>query len=219
MTEAAVLICDVQELMRAGLRTVVDSQADLTVVGEAGDGETAVAQALALRPDLVLMEARLPRLDGISATAQLRTALPDTRVLVLTACDRDEYAYAALRAGAGGFLLKDTPAAEMLVAVRGVMRGDTMVAPSVTRRLIDRYVTGAVVPVADARLDVLTDREREVLGLVGRGLNNVEIAGKLFLGETTVKTHVARILGKLHLRDRIQAVVLAYESGLVRPGG
>ncbi|MFJ8142945.1 response regulator [Streptomyces sp. NPDC096013] len=215
----SVLICDAQELMRAGLRTLVDGQPDLTVVGEAGDGETAVAQALLLRPGLVLMEARLPRLDGIAATAKLRAALPETRVLVLTACDRDEYAYAALRAGASGFLVKDAPAAEMLVAVRGVLRGDTMVAPSVTRRLIDRYVTGAVTPVADARLDVLTDREREVLGLVGRGLNNAEIADKLFLGETTVKTHVARILAKLHIRDRIQAVVLAYESGLVRPGG
>lgn len=217
--EIGVLICDAQELMRAGLRMVVGSQTDLTVVGEAGDGETAVAQALTLRPDLVLMEARLPRLDGISATAKVRAALPETRVLVLTACDRDEYAYAALRAGASGFLVKDAPAAEMLVAVRGVLRGDTMVSPSVTRRLIDRYVTGVVAPVADARLDVLTDREREVLGLVGRGLNNAEIAGKLFLGETTVKTHVARILAKLHIRDRIQAVVLAYESGLVRPGG
>jgi DNA-binding NarL/FixJ family response regulator len=198
---------------------VVDSQADLTVVGEAGDGETAVAQALALRPDLVLMEARLPRLDGISATAQLRTALPDTRVLVLTACDRDEYAYAALRAGAGGFLVKNASAAEILVGIRGVLRGDTMIAPSVARRLIDRYVMGAAPPLADARLDTLTHREREVLGLVGRGLNNGEIAEKLFLGETTVKTHVGRILAKLHIRDRIQAVVLAYESGLVRPGG
>ncbi|WP_405826541.1 response regulator transcription factor [Streptomyces sp. NBC_01390] len=215
----AVLICDTQELTRAGLRMLVGGQPDLTVVGEAGDGETAVALALTLRPDLVLMEARLPGLDGISATEQLLAALPDTRVLVLTACDRDEYAYAALRAGASGFLVKDTTAAEMLVAVRGVLRGDTMVAPSVTRRLIDRYVTGVVTPVADARLDVLTDREREVLGLVGRGLNNGEIAGKLFLGESTVKTHVARILAKLQLRDRIEAVVLAYESGLVHPGG
>lgn len=219
MTEAGVLVCDAQELMRAGLRMVVDSQPDLTVVGEAGDGETAVAQALTLRPDLVLMDVRLPRLDGISATAQLRAALPDTRVLVLTACDRDEYAYAALRAGASGFLVKDTPTAELLVAVRGVLRGDAVIAPSVTRRLIDRYVTGAVAPLTDQRLDVLSDREREVLSLVARGLNNAEIAGKLFLGETTVKTHVARILAKLHVRDRIEAVVMAYESGLVRPGG
>ncbi|MEU1932791.1 response regulator [Streptomyces coeruleorubidus] len=219
MAEAGVLICDDQELMRVGLRMVVDSQSDLTVVGEAGDGEEAVAKALTLRPDLILMDVRLPRLDGISATAQVRAALPQAKVVVITACDRDEYAYAALRAGAGGFLVKDTPAAEMLVAVRGVLRGDTMLAPSVTRRLIDRYVTGAVAPLTDKRLDILTDREREVLSLVARGLNNTEIAEKLFLGETTVKTHVARILTKLHIRDRIEAVVLAYESGLVRPGG
>ncbi|MFE9679522.1 response regulator [Streptomyces sp. NPDC006259] len=219
MTEASVLIWDEQELMRVGLRMVVDSQADLTVVGEAGDGEAGLTQALTLRPDLVLMDVRLPRLDGISAIAQLHAVLPGTRVLVITACDRDEYAYAALRAGASGFVVKDVPAAEMLVAIRGVLRGDAMIAPSVTRRLIDRYVTGAVAPLTDARLDVLTDREREVLGLIARGLNNVEIAEKLFLGETTVKTHVARILTKLHIRDRVEAVVLAYESGLVRPGG
>ncbi|MFF1308342.1 response regulator [Streptomyces sp. NPDC058307] len=219
MAEAGVLICDDQELMRVGLRMVVDSQPDLTVVGEAGDGETAVAQARALRPDLVLMAVRLPGLDGISATAQVRAALPRTQVLVTTSCDRDEYAYAALRAGASGFLVKDTPTAEMLVAIRGVLRGDAVIAPSVTRRLIDRFITGAVAPLTDERLDVLTDREREVLALVARGLNNTEIAEKLFLGETTVKTHVARILNKLHLRDRIEAVVTAYESGLVRPGG
>ncbi|CAM5261273.1 DNA-binding response regulator OS=Streptomyces alboniger OX=132473 GN=CP975_06450 PE=4 SV=1 [Streptomyces alboniger] len=219
MAEAGVLICDDQELMRVGLRMVVNSQSDLTVVGEAGDGETAVAKALTLCPDLVLMDVRLPHLDGISATAQVRAALPRTQVLIITACDRDEYAYAALRAGASGFLVKDTPAAEMLVAIRGVLRGDTMIAPSVTRRLIDRYVTGAVAPLTDKRLDILTNREREVLALVARGLNNTEIAEKLFLGETTVKTHVARVLTKLHIRDRIEAVVLAYESGLVRPGG
>ncbi|MFE1833428.1 response regulator [Streptomyces sviceus] len=219
MTEARVLICDAQELMRSGLRMVVDGQPDLTVVGEAGDGCTAVEQALALRPDLVLMEVRLPQLDGITAAEQIRTALPGTHVLILTMCDRDEYAYAALRAGASGFLVKDAPAAELLVALRSVLRGDKVIAPSVTRRLIDRYVTGAAAPLADARLDVLSDREREVLSLVARGLNNAEIAGKLFLGETTVKTHVARILTKLRLRDRIQAVVMAYESGLVRPGG
>ncbi|MEH0579227.1 response regulator transcription factor [Streptomyces sp. NBC_00377] len=217
--KASVLICDDQELMRAGLRMVVDGQPDLTVVGEAGDGETAVAQALTLRPDLVLMEVRLPCLDGISATEQVRAALPRTQVLALTMCDRDEYVYASLRAGASGFLVKDAPTAELLVAIRSVLRGDKVIAPSVTRRLIDRYITGALAPLTDATLDVLSDREREVLSLVARGLNNAEIAGKLFLGETTVKTHVARILTKLRLRDRIQAVVMAYESGLVRPGG
>ncbi|MFJ6728453.1 response regulator [Streptomyces sp. NPDC091281] len=219
MTEAGVLICDDQELTRAGLRGVVDSQTDLTVLGEAEDGETAVAQARALSPDLVLMEARLPCLDGISATARLRTELPGTPVVVLTSCDRDEYAYAALRAGARGFLVKDASAAEILVAVRGVLRGDTVIAPSVARRLVDRYVTGTAAPLPDTRLDLLTDREREVLELVGRGLTNAEIAGRLFLGETTVKTHVSRIRTKLDIRDRIQAVVMAYESGLVRPGG
>lgn len=213
------LICDGQELMRTGLRIVVDGQSDLTVVGEAEDGEAAVVQALTLRPDLVLMEVRLRLLDGISATAQVRAALPGTHVLVLATCDSDEHVYAALRAGASGFLVKDMTAAEVVAAIRGVLRGDKVIAPSVTRRLIDRYVLGAVGPLTSARLDVLSDREREVLGLVARGLNNAEIAGKLFLGETTVKTHIARILTKLHIRDRIQAVVLAYESGLVRPGG
>ncbi|TDC65955.1 response regulator transcription factor [Micromonospora sp. KC207] len=219
MTAASVLICDDQELIRVGLRMVVDSQPDLTVVGEAADGEAAVAKAVALRPDLVLMDVRMPRLDGVAATERVCAELPGTRVLVITTFDLDEYAYAALRAGASGFLVKDAPADEMLVAMRGVLRGDAMVAPSVTRRLLDRYVTGVAAPIADPRLDALTDREREVLGLLARGLSNAEIAGKLFLGETTVKTHVARVLAKLHIRDRVHAVVVAYETGLVRPGG
>ncbi|BCB77373.1 response regulator transcription factor [Phytohabitans flavus] len=220
MTTAAatVLICDDQELVRVGLRMIVDSQPDLTVVGEAADGEAAIARALELKPDLVLMDVRMPKLDGVAATERVCAALPDTRVLVITTFDLDEYAYAALRAGASGFLLKDSPAAEMLVAMRGVLRGDAMVGPSVTRRLLDRYVTGVAPLEADPRLAALTDREREVLGLVARGLSNAEIAAKLFLGETTVKTHVARILAKLHIRDRVHAVVLAYETGLVRPG-
>jgi DNA-binding NarL/FixJ family response regulator len=216
---ASVLICDDQELMRVGLRMIVDSQPDLAVVGEAADGAAAVALAVERKPDLVLMDVRMPRLDGVAATERICAALPATRVLVITTFDLDEYAYAALRAGASGFLVKDAPAAEMLVAMRGVLRGDAMVAPSVTRRLLDRYVTGAAPPEADPRLDTLTDREREVLGLVARGLSNAEIAAKLFLGETTVKTHVARILAKLQIRDRVHAVVVAYETGLVRPGG
>jgi DNA-binding NarL/FixJ family response regulator len=216
---AGVLICDDQELMRVGLRMIVDSQPDLTVVAEAADGEAAVARAQEHHPDLVLMDVRMPRLDGVAATGRICAALPATRVLVVTTFDLDEYAFAALRAGASGFLVKDAPAAEMLVAMRGVLRGDSMVAPSVTRRLLDRYVTGIAPPEADSRLASLTDREREVLSLVARGLSNAEIAAKLFLGETTVKTHVARILAKLHIRDRVHAVVLAYETGLVRPGG
>jgi len=215
---ARVLICDDQEMMRVGLRMVVDSQPDLTVVAEAADGHRAIAAAVEHRPDVILLDVRMPGLDGVTAAGRIRAALPATRILMVTTFDLDEYAYAALRAGADGFLVKDAPAAEMLVAIRGVLRGDAMVAPSVTRRLVDRYVVGGAAPRPDPRLDRLTDREREVLGLVARGLSNPEIAGTLHLGETTVKTHVRRILGKLQVRDRIAAVVLAFESGLSRPG-
>ena len=215
---ARILVCDDQELMRVGLRMVLDSQADLTVVGEAADGNAAIARASELRPDLVLMDVRMPNLDGVSATERICAAQPDVRVLMITTFDLDEHAYAALRVGASGFLVKDAPANEMLVAIRGVLRGDLMVAPSVIRRLLDRHVIGVAAPARDDRLDALTEREKEVLGLVARGLTNGEIAGRLYLGETTVKTHVGRILAKLELRDRVHAVVFAYESGLVRPG-
>lgn len=216
---ATVLICDDQELMRVGLRMVVDSQPDLVVAGEAAHGEAAVARALELRPDLVLMDVRMPNLDGVAATERICAELPGTQVLIVTTFDLDEYVYAALRAGASGFLVKDAPADEMLVAVRGVLRGDRMVAPSVTQRLLDRYVLGTGGPTRpDTRLAALTEREREVLGLIAGGLTNSEIAQRLFLGETTVKTHVGRILSKLGLRDRVHAVVLAYETGIVRPG-
>jgi len=215
---ARVLICDDQEMMRVGLRMVVESQADLTVVGEAADGLQAIEAAAEHRPDVILLDVRMPGLDGVTAAGRIRAALPTTRILMITTFDLDEYAFAALRAGADGFLVKDAPAAEMLVAIRGVLRGDAMVAPSVTRRLLDRYVTAGVGARPDPRLDRLTDREREVLGLIAQGLNNVEIADRLHLGETTVKTHVRRILDKLQVRDRIGAVVLAYESGLSRPG-
>ncbi|WP_037357063.1 response regulator [Amycolatopsis orientalis] len=215
----SVLICDDQELVRVGLRMIVDSQPDLEVVAEAGDGAEAVELARAQRPDLVLMDVRMPVLDGVAATAQICAELPDTSVLVITTFDLDEYAYSALRAGASGFLVKDAPSDEMLVAIRGVLRGDAMVSPSVTKRLLDRYLSAHRTPLDEQRLQTLTEREKDVLGLIARGLSNTEIAATLFIGETTVKTHVGRLLNKLGLRDRVHAVVFAYESGLVRPGG
>jgi DNA-binding NarL/FixJ family response regulator len=215
-----VLICDDQELIRMGLRMVVDSQPDLTVVGEAADGEAAIASVAALRPDLVLMDVRMPGLDGLAATEQLCARPHAPRILVVTTFDLDEYAYAALRAGANGFLVKDAPAEEILVTVRAVLRGEFMVAPSLTRRLVERFVlhAPASAPAQRSRLAALTGREREVLALVARGLANAEIADRLFVGETTVKTHLGRILTKLGLRDRVHAVIFAYESGLVRVG-
>ncbi|MFD2466376.1 response regulator [Amycolatopsis silviterrae] len=215
----SVLICDDQELVRVGLRMIVDSQPDLEVIAEAGDGAEAVELARARRPDLVLMDVRMPVLDGVAATAQICAELPDTSVLVITTFDLDEYAYSALRAGASGFLVKDAPSDEMLVAIRGVLRGDAMVSPSVTKRLLDRYLSAHRTPLDEQKLETLTEREKDVLGLIARGLSNTEIAGTLFIGETTVKTHVGRLLSKLGLRDRVHAVVFAYESGLVRPGG
>lgn len=204
--------------MRAGLRMIVNSQPDLAVVGEASDGAAAVRLATELRPDLVIMDIRMPVLDGIAATTRICARLPECRVLAITTFDQDEYAFASLQAGASGFLLKDAPADEMLVAVRAALRGDTMIAPAVTRRLLDRYLSGSPPAPVDRRWQRLTDREREVFGLVANGLSNFEIAAKLSLGETTVKTHVGRILAKLGLRDRIHAVVYAYESGFSRPG-
>ncbi|WP_406638555.1 response regulator [Amycolatopsis sp. WGS_07] len=215
----SVLICDDQELVRVGLRMIVDSQPDLEVIAEAGDGAEAVELARAQRPDLVLMDVRMPVLDGVAATAQICAELPETSVLVITTFDLDEYAYSALRAGASGFLVKDAPSDEMLVAIRGVLRGDAMVSPSVTKRLLDRYLSAHRTPLDEQKLETLTEREKDVLGLIARGLSNTEIAGTLFIGETTVKTHVGRLLNKLGLRDRVHAVVFAYESGLVRPGG
>ncbi|NBH02933.1 response regulator transcription factor [Amycolatopsis sp. SID8362] len=213
-----ILLADDQQLVRVGLRMIVESQDDFEVAGEAANGEEAVAMATELRPDLVLMDVRMPVLDGVAATARICAELPDVRVLIITTFDLDEYAYAALRGGASGFLVKDAPSEEMLVAIRGVLRGDSMVSPSVTRRLLDRYLADERDPVDTARLGALTEREKDVLGLVARGLSNGEIAAKLYIGETTVKTHVGRILAKLRLRDRVHAVVFAYESGLVRPG-
>ncbi|GAA1559439.1 response regulator transcription factor [Kribbella hippodromi] len=214
-----VLLADDQALVRTGFRMILDNADDMTVVGEAADGEQAVAAVLEHQPDVVLMDVRMPDVDGVEATRRICKSAGPTHVLILTTFDLDEYVYAALRAGASGFLLKDTLAADLLSAIRVVARGDSVVAPTVTRRLLERYVgSGSTAPVSDLSLDTLTDREREVLGLIALGLTNTEIAGRLFLSEGTVKTHVHRILSKLNLRDRVQAVVYAYETGLVRAG-
>lgn len=216
-----VLLADDQALVRTGFRMILDNTPDMEVVGEADNGAEAVTAALNLRPDVVLMDVRMPDVDGVEATRRICTdpTTRDTRVLILTTFDLDEYVYAAIRAGASGFLLKDTLAADLLSAIRVVARGDAVVAPTVTTRLLERYVARASDSITlPERVDLLTEREREVLTLVAKGLTNSEIAARLFLGEGTVKTHVHRILTKLHLRDRVQAVVYAYESGLVRPG-
>ena len=216
-----VVLADDQALVRTGLRMILENAPDLEVVGEAGDGAEAVAVVARTDPDVVLMDVRMPDVDGVEATRRILAADPDgPRILVLTTFDLDEYVYAALRAGASGFLLKDTLAPDLLSAVRVVAAGNAVVAPTVTRRLLDRFVgTLPEPPAGHPALDALTPREREVLGLVARGLSNAEIAGRLYLSEGTVKTHVGRILAKLGLRDRVQAAVYAYESGLVRAGG
>ncbi len=216
------LLADDQAMVRTGLRMILDAQPDLAVVGEAAEGRQAVEEAHRLRPDAVLMDIRMPGMDGVEATRCLAgPGVEDPlRVLVLTTFDLDEYVVEALRAGASGFLLKDAPAEVLLDGIRVVARGDALLAPPVTRRLIDRFV--ASYPRPDPRVDeelaTLTDREREVLVLVARGLSNEEIARQLYLSDSTVKTHVSNVLAKLHLRDRVQVVVLAYEAGIVRPG-
>jgi DNA-binding NarL/FixJ family response regulator len=213
-----VALVDDQELMRAGLRMVIGAHDDMEIVGEAGNGEEAVKLASELRPDVVLMDVRMPVLDGVEAT-KLITEQGLAKVLVMTTFDLDEYALSALRNGASGFLLKDTPSVQLVAALRSVASGDAVVSPSVTRRLLDRFLGSGTAELRDASvLEVLTEREREVLLLIAQGLSNTEIARKLFLSEATVKTHVGRVLAKLDLRDRVQAVVLAYETGLVRPG-
>ncbi|MFD8491918.1 two component transcriptional regulator, LuxR family [Amycolatopsis xylanica] len=213
-----VVVVDDQELMRVGFRMVLGAQEDIDVVGEAGDGAQAIKLAEQLRPDVVLMDVRMPVLDGVEATKAI-VAAGTARVLVMTTFDLDEYVYSALQGGASGFLLKDTQPSHLVSALRAVAAGDAVVSPSVTRRLLDRFVGTASSAMRDvAVLDVLTDREREVFVLIAKGMSNVEIAESLFLSEATVKTHVGRILSKLELRDRVQAVVLAYETGLARPG-
>jgi DNA-binding NarL/FixJ family response regulator len=216
-----VLIADDQELVRTGLRMIVASEPDLQVVGEAGDGAEAVEAALRLRPDVVIMDIRMPRVDGIEATRRLQAhgdAAP--KVLVLTTFDLDEYVWEALRAGAGGFMLKDAPPRQLAEAVRTVAAGESLLAPAITRRLVERFVRTPPRGAAAhrERFAELTERELEVLALLARGLSNAEIGEQLFVSEATVKTHVGRVLAKLGLRDRVQAVVLAYESGLVEPG-
>ncbi|PXY34730.1 DNA-binding response regulator [Prauserella sp. PE36] len=213
-----VLVVDDQELMRVGFRMVLGAQDDIEVAGEAGNGAEAVRLAGELRPDVVLMDVRMPVLDGVEATRRIVTE-GTSKVLVMTTFDLDEYVYSALQSGASGFLLKDTPPDHLVSALRSVAVGDAVVSPAVTRRLLDRFLGSGRVPPRDASvLDVLTEREREVLTLIAKGLSNTEIASTLFLSEATVKTHVGRILAKLDLRDRVQAVVLAYETGLARPG-
>jgi DNA-binding NarL/FixJ family response regulator len=213
-----VVLVDDQELMRVGFRMVLGAQEDMEIVGEAANGQEAVSLAESLRPDVVLMDVRMPVLDGVEAT-KLITERGLAKVLVMTTFDLDEYALSALRNGASGFLLKDTPSVQLVAALRSVASGDAVVSPSVTRRLLDRFLGSAGGELRDAAmLNVLTEREREVMLLMAQGLSNTEIARKLFLSEATVKTHVGRVLSKLDLRDRVQAVVLAYETGLVRPG-
>ncbi|MFI5287481.1 MAG: response regulator [Candidatus Dormibacteria bacterium] len=212
-----VLLVDDQPLVRAGLRTLLEDESDIEVVGEAADGDEAVALVGALTPDVVLMDIRMPVVDGIEATKRITAQGSVARIVILTTFDLDEYVFSALRAGASGFMLKDATAEEIVRAIRVARSGDALLAPSVTRRLIERF-SGHVPKVEGRQLRSLTEREREVLLLVARGMSNTEIARRLFLGETTVKTHVAHMLDKLDLRDRVQAVVLAYESGLIEPG-
>lgn len=217
----SVLLVDDQSLLRMGFRMILEAEDDLEVVGEAADGKSGVAMALSTRPDVVLMDVRMPKLDGIAATQQIVTGGSTAKVLILTTFDLDEYVFAGLRAGASGFLLKDTPPADLVAAIRTVAAGEAVIAPKATRRLLDRFAPMLPSSTPEPGTDVLgelTDREREVFALIAGGRSNREIAGELHLSEGTVKIHVGRVLAKLDLRDRVQAVVLAYESGVVVPG-
>ena len=223
LAKTSILLVDDQPMLRMGYRMVLDAQADLTVIGEAENGLEAIELTDRLQPDVVLMDVRMPDLDGVQATERIVASGSDSKIIILTTFDLDEYAYGALRAGASGFLLKDAPPPDMLSAIRAVATGDAVVAPSVTRRLLSQFVQHLPDPqhnmtgLVDERFESLTPRERELLVEVARGLSNAEIAERLVLSEATVKTHVGRILGKLGLRDRVQIVVFAYETGLVRP--
>ncbi|MFC0033273.1 response regulator [Micromonospora chaiyaphumensis] len=216
-----ILLADDQPLLRTGFRMVLGTEDDLDIVAEAGDGVEAVELSRRLLPDVVLMDIRMPRMDGVAATRAIVDARLPVRVLILTTFDLDEYVVGALRAGASGFLAKDVPAEDLVTAIRTVAAGEAVVAPRILRRLLDRFADMLPDPAATPpkALDALTEREREVLVQVARGLSNAEIARELSVSETTVKTHVGHVLTKLGLRDRVQAVVLAYETGLVRPGG
>jgi DNA-binding NarL/FixJ family response regulator len=212
-------IADDQELLREGLALILDAQPDMTVVGHASDGVEAIALAREQHPDVIVMDVRMPRLTGVDATRRITVEHPGTRILVLTMFDLDEYVYAALRAGASGFLLKDSPRASLIAAVRSVVTGDVLLAPEVTRRLIAQYAKPDTTPtIPHPGIRMLTDRERQVLSELARGHSNGEIAARLHIGEATVKTHVARLLAKLGQRDRLQLVVLAYETGIAQPG-
>jgi DNA-binding NarL/FixJ family response regulator len=216
-----VVIVDDQALVRAGFRMILDAEPEVDVVGEAADGVQGIEAAQTLDPDVVLMDIRMPELDGLEATRRLTSSGERPRILILTTFDLDEYVYEALRAGASGFLLKDTPPEQLVQAIRVVAAGEALLAPSITKRLIEEFVhsgRSAAAPEPPAAINELTARELEVLRLMARGMSNAEIAKELFVSEATVKTHVARVLMKLNLRDRVQAVVLAYESGLIQPG-
>jgi DNA-binding NarL/FixJ family response regulator len=214
-----VVVVDDDDLMRAGLKAVLSSDATVEVVGEAADGRAGIERVRALAPDVVLMDVRMPDLDGIAATREVVAASPEVKVVILTTFEQDEYIFGALSAGASGFLLKRTSPEELIAAIHTVAAGDSLLSPSVTRRVIDRMAPQPIGEVGfDERLDELTPREREVLEQLARGLSNGEIAASLVIEESTVKTHVKRILMKLRLRDRVQAVIFAYESGLTRPG-
>ena len=214
-----VLLVDDQSLLRAGFRMILGAEPGLEVVGEAGDGQEAVALVAELKPDVVLMDVRMPTMDGIEATRRITAAGSRTRVLILTTFDLDEYVYAGLRAGASGFLLKDARPEELIAGIRAVASGESVVAPSLTRKLMTAYLQdSAPVAAKDPRLATLSEREREVLEAIGQGATNTEIAERFTLTESTVKKHVGRVLAKIEARDRIQAVIFAYDNGLVRPG-
>jgi DNA-binding NarL/FixJ family response regulator len=215
-----VLIADDQHLVRTGLKVILDSERDIEVIGEATHGREAVSMTRELRPDVAVMDIRMPELDGIEATKQITAdnRQPRTRVLMLTTFDLDEYVFEALRAGASGFLLKDVPATQLAASVRMIAAGDALLAPTITRRLIEQFVAARPAAPPPPGLDELTPRELEVFRLVATGMSNAEIAAELVIGEATVKTHLTRLLMKLDLRDRVQAVVLAYETGVISPG-